>query len=222
MSRWVRHGLLAVALTVSLAACDAPGDSNPATDTENTETGGSPEVEGTGPEPPGPTDDGKSVSYPNLPAGEDDDSDYDSSQLRQCMTVAWLGRTDVPAGVSVQVKAVRITPPGVFDLTGSKCGGVRACADSFAFTSADESCSVSITATAANDTTAYLRLTGHCVPQDAQQCDELLADDGSPIELNQPEPQTSDESQEDPPPDEDQPSEEQPPSEEENPPPPTS
>src|SRR5688500_18767592 len=98
ISRWVRRGLPAVAVMVTLAACDSPSTGNPTADTENTEiteAGGSPEAEGSGPEPPRPPDDDKSVSYPNLPAGEAGDSNYDSSQMRQCMTVEWLGQTDV-------------------------------------------------------------------------------------------------------------------------------
>jgi hypothetical protein len=221
ISRWVRRGLPAVAVVVALAGCDSPSAGNPTADTENTETseaGGSPEAEGSGPEPPRPPDDGKSVSYPNLPAGEDNNSNYDSSQMRQCMTVAWLGQMDVPDGISVRVTAVRIMPPGVFDLTGSGCDGVEACA-SFTFTAEDEPCSVSIEATATNGTRASLRLAGRCLPQGARECDELLADDGSPIKLYQPDPPQSDGTQEDPPPDEEQPSEEQPPSEEEESPP---
>jgi hypothetical protein len=211
MSRPVRYGLLAVFLTASLAACDSPKTetSGPATDVEDTTNNSSPEAEGTGPEQPGPENDEQSVSYPNLPAGEDD---YDSSEVRQCLTVAWLGSTDVPDGVSVQVKTVRITPSGVFELAGSSCDGVQGCTDSFAFTSADESCSVSLEATASNGTEAFLRLAGRCVSQDTRQCDELLADDRSPISLYQPEPPTDEEYPEDPPSEEEPPSEESPPS----------
>jgi hypothetical protein len=213
VSRLARFGLVAVALTILITACGTKETGNPAPDADSADTSSptdassSPDVEGTGPEQPRPPDKGTSVSFPDLPAGRDD---YDDSQVRQCMTVKWLGRTDIPAGVSVQVKTVRITPPGVFDLNGTRCGGVRGCTDSFAFTSAGESCSVSIKATAKNGMDAYLRLAGRCVSRNVQQCDELLADDGSPIPLSQPQP------------DEDPPSEEQPPTPEESPPPTTS
>jgi hypothetical protein len=209
MSRLARLGLMAVALTISITACGTKQTGSPTPDGETADTSSSPvdtsspEVEGTGPEQPRPPDKGTSVSFPDLPAGEDD---YDDSQLQQCITVKWLGRTKVPAGVSVQVKTVRITPPGVFNLNGTRCGGVRGCTESFAFTAARESCSVSIKATAKNETDAYLRLTGRCVSKSAQQCDELLADDRSPIPLRQPQP------------DPDPTTEEQPPAPEENPP----
>lgn len=210
MSRVARIGLVAVALTISITACGTKKTGNSAPETELSDTSSSsptdtssPEVEGTGPEQPRPPDKGTAVSFPDLPAGQDD---YDDSQVRQCLTVKWLGRTDIPAGVSVQVKAVRITPRGVFDINGTSCGGVRGCTASFAFTSADESCSVPLKATGTDGTNAYLRLTGRCVSRNAQQCDELLADDGSPITLSQPQP------------DEDPPAEEQPSTPEANPP----
>ena len=209
MSRIARVGLVAAALTISITACGTKESGNPAPDSESAGPGSgptdtsSPKVEGTGPEQPRPPDKGTSVSFPDLPAGRDH---YDDSRLQQCVTVKWLGRKDIPAGVSVQVKAVRITPERVFDINGTRCDGVRGCTESFTFTSADESCSVSIKATATNGTNAYLRLTGRCVSRNAQQCDELLADDGSPITLRQPQP------------DEHPPSEEQPSAPEENPP----
>jgi hypothetical protein len=206
----VRQGLLAVALTASLAACGSGETRDPPPDTDITDTSGSPEVEGTGPEPPRPPDDGKSLSYPNLPAGEADN--YTDAPLRQCVLVKWLGQTAVPDGVSVPVRSTRITPGGVFDITGSSCRGVQGCTESFSFTSADESCSVSITATGADGKEAYLRLTGHCVSKNARQCDELLADDRSPISLHQPEP--DEESPEDPTTDEVPTTDEQPTSEE--------
>ncbi|HEY0453373.1 hypothetical protein [Actinophytocola sp.] len=215
MSRLVRYGLLAGVVTVTLAACDTQGSGRPAAGAETTEASSSPQTEGTGPERPRPSDDGTSVSFPDLPAGKDS---YDSSEVRQCVTVAWLGRMDVPDGVSVQVKSVRITPPGVFDINGSSCHGVQGCAGSFAFTAAGESCSVSITATASNEKGANLWLAGHCVSSDPRQCDELLADGGSSISLRQPSgPPTAD----GPPTSDGPPSAEQPPPSEQSPPPST-
>jgi hypothetical protein len=211
--RPVRCGLLAAALTVSLAACGSEDTGDPSPDPDITETNSSPETEGTGPEPPRPPDDGASVSFPDLPAGKDNNNN-DDSQEQQCVTIEWLGQDDVPDGVSVQVKSVRITPAGVFEISGSSCDKVQGCTDSFAFTSADESCSVSIKATATNGTPAYMRLAGRCVSKNVQQCDELLADDGSPISLFQPEGEV-------PPEDEAPSSEEQQPPPEESPPPST-
>lgn len=212
--RVVGYGFLAVALTVPLAACDTSDAGSPSAEVDDTGTGGSPEVEGTGPENPRSPDGGKSVSYPDLPVGRD-------SQTDRCLTVQWLGHTDVPDGVSVQVKGVRFEPGGVFEQHGRGCDGAGACTGSFAFTSAGNSCSVGLVATAKEGKTGYLVLTGVCVPRGRPQCRELLAQGGKRIELTQP---TDERSDEESPPDDDSPPEQGPssadqPPAEENPPP---
>jgi hypothetical protein len=205
LRRLVGCGFLAVALTVPLAACDTSDAGNPAAEADDTGTGGSPGIESSGPEDPRSPDDRPVVSYPDLPVGE-------NTQQEQCLTVQWLGRTDVPDGVSVQVKGVRIDPGVVFEQPGRGCDGVQACTGSFAFTSADNSCSVALVATGKKGKREYLKVAGRCVPRDREQCGELLAEGGSSIPLNQPEEEPSPE--ENPP--EENPPEENPP--DENPP----
>lgn len=169
--RVLRCGLLAAAMTLPLVACDSQetADSPP----EVTSTG-SPATEGTGPEEPGKPVDGVSVSLPGVPVGGDADDD---SQVQQCVTASWLGDEDIPEGVFVVVTGVRVVPADVFDIDGSSCGGIVGCTESFAFTAEQDSCSVSITATATEEREADLLLSGkaRCVDRYAQRCKDLAA-----------------------------------------------
>ena len=190
--RWASCALLVAALAIPLAACGAvagaPGADTPTalTSSPDTESTSSPPTEATGTEKPLPTEDEISIAVPTLPIGGDTD---DSGSVQQCVRVSWLGDDDVPEGVSVAVAAVTITPGGVFDRSGSGCGGEPAC-DHFAFTADRPTCSVSITAKGTDGKVASLvmRGTAECAAGQQEKCADLVASvKGQSIQLQQPE-----------------------------------
>src|SRR5690348_6341898 len=108
----VRRGLPAGCLALTLvagtmAACSGGGGSgaNSATSapsTTDTGSGTSPSTEGTGPESPGATASGVSVSLPSLPIGGAAVPD-----ASQCLGVAWNGTTLIE-GATVVVMRVEV------------------------------------------------------------------------------------------------------------------
>lgn len=197
-------GLLVLAALLPLIACGAgdPGDPPPDTDTRTSaETTGSPATEGTGPETPRTGDGEVSVSLPGLPVGGGAD---DSGQVRQCVTVAWMGEDDIPDDVAVVVAGVQLTPPGVFEADGSGCGGIQGCTESFAFTSTGDLCTVPVRALGTGGATAELRLSGSARCGRAETCRAFAGTvSGQAIDLEQPYEESQSTSSEEPPPDED-------------------
>jgi hypothetical protein len=181
--RLVRCGLLTAAMALPLAACDSQRSAEPPPEVTTTD---SPAMEGTGPDKPGAEVDGVSVDLPGVPVGGGAD---DESRMRQCVTASWLGGDPVPEGVSVVVTDMWIEPGDVFDITGSSCGGIVGCTESFAFTSDGGTCSVPVEASAADVRSADLFMSGeaHCADEDARRCDDLPANvPEKSIDLTQP------------------------------------
>jgi hypothetical protein len=185
-----RYHLLGAMLAVPLVACGG-GQNAQSTDlpsaSPTTELPGSPGVEPTGPESPGPAGrGGVAISLPSLPVGGGAD---DSDSVHQCVTVSWKGQQDIPDGVSVVVTAVQITPAGVFERGGGGCGGAANCGASFAFTSGRTACSVPVTARGTDGKSANLSLRGsaRCPAGEERKCQDLAAHvTGQPIPLQQP------------------------------------
>jgi hypothetical protein len=207
MLRLLGRGLLAVAVTVPLVACDSARIADPPVDEDISITGSSPAMEGTDPEEPrSGGDDGVSITLPGLPVGL---ADYDTSQEPHCVSVFWTGPPSIPPGVSVVVTKVGLIPEtDVFEVDGSSCGEKPECAESFTFTSEPTStsepmsCSVSVRAVASNGQEARLKLWGdpRCPSEHAQWCRDLAASSGQTIPLTQPaSPSTSEESSSQPP-----------------------
>jgi hypothetical protein len=167
--RLVRCGLLTTAMALPLVACDSSKPAEPPPEVTST---GSPAMEGTGADEPGAEVDGVSVSLPGVPVGGRAD---DESKMRQCVTASWLGGDPVPEGVSVEVTGIRIVPDDVFDIVGSRCGGIVGCTESFTFTADGELCSVLVEARAADVRSADLFMSGkaHCADRDEQRCEDL-------------------------------------------------
>lgn len=176
-------GLLVITAGLALTACVSRDAAGP-DESETVETTTSPATEETGPETPLTEDGEVSVSLPGLPVGGGADDD---SQVRQCVTVSWLGDEDVPGGVAVVVSGVSVDPSGVFEVDGSSCGGLRGCVESFAFTAADEQCSVPVRALGTDGDEAQLRLSGSARCADKRRCEEFAATvSGDSIGLTQP------------------------------------
>jgi hypothetical protein len=187
--------VVAVVMFLSLAACgeqqadDSSTDNGPqAGDTQETmEDPGQPTLEGDDPETPRSGDDDVAVPLPGLPVGLA--GDVDETQDDQCVVAAWLGSDPVPDGVSVVVTDFAFDPTGVFTSDGSGCGGGEACAEPFAFTSAQESCSLAVHATARDGETTSLLLSGRasCASEDERKCRDVAANSsGQAITLYQP------------------------------------
>ncbi|HEV2778959.1 MAG TPA: hypothetical protein VGX25_06105 [Actinophytocola sp.] len=160
--RFIRDNSLVAVAAVLLTACgtQAEESSEPtAPPVESTESTVDPSVEPTDqPEKPQqPGGGAPSIPVPTLPIGGSADDD---SQVDQCVIANWLGDSEVPEKVSILVKTIDIKPPGVFDKTGSGCGGTTSCSGGFAFTSSRTKCSVAVRAKAEHGRSARLVFTG--------------------------------------------------------------
>jgi hypothetical protein len=190
-----RRGLLAVAATVLLVACDGERAADPPADDDVSITDTSPATEETGPEEPRPEDEGVSLELPGLPVGGSD-----GPAERICATPSLLG--DLPDGVSIEVTGVGFTQPGVFEQDGSSCGETKGCDESFVFPTDGSSCSVPVKAVASNGDTTGLTLSGvvRCAREDAGRCEDFVGETAAgQFQLTQ---SSGDDNEEQPPPEE--------------------
>ncbi|GAA1602550.1 hypothetical protein GCM10009789_65760 [Kribbella sancticallisti] len=121
---------LAVIATVVMVGCggnstDKTSDNATGTPTASQQQSSEPPPEPTGPEPTQSSQKRPSLNVARLPLGGGTDSPVEDRL--QCAEAAWLGSRPLPAGVIVRVRAIKLSPAGVFRLDQRGCGDRQPC-----------------------------------------------------------------------------------------------